>query len=114
MVANLKMSLRLDPEIDDRRVFVRAQDHFRAEARRLDHSLAARRQPRVMLDVRDVSLSGVSALTDQVVQEGERVTIFFPPRRQMPQWSAFGRVVRCEPSALGFRVAVEFDPLPAA
>ena len=28
--------------------------------------------------------------------------------------NAYGRVIRCEPSALGYRLAMEFDPLPAA
>jgi hypothetical protein len=32
----------------------------------------------------------------------------------MRGWDAVGRVLRCDPSGLGYRVAVEFDPLPAA
>ena len=29
-------------------------------------------------------------------------------------WDAYGRIVRCDPSTFGYRVAVEFDALPAA
>jgi hypothetical protein len=32
----------------------------------------------------------------------------------MGGWHAAGRVIRCMPSALGYRVAVEFDPIPMA
>jgi len=84
------------------------------EARRLDHSLSARRQPRLTLDVRDLSVGGMSALSDQPVVQGEHVRVSFPASNGSPWWDAFGRVVRCEPSALGYRLAVEFDPLPAA
>jgi hypothetical protein len=51
---------------------------------------------------------------DQPLQKGERLSVFFPPQGVNRGWDAYGRVVRCEPSALGYRVAVEFDPLPAA
>jgi hypothetical protein len=32
----------------------------------------------------------------------------------MRGWDAYGRVVRCDASTFGYRVAVEFDTLPAA
>ena len=38
----------------------------------------------------------------------------FPPKEQTNGWDAFGRVIRCEPTSLGYRVAVEFDRMPAA
>ena len=38
---------------------------------------------------------------------GERVTIFFTPQGPMRGWDAYGRVVRCEASTFGYRVAVD-------
>jgi hypothetical protein len=84
------------------------------EARRLDHSLAAYRQPRLRLEVNDVSLGGMSALSDQPVGFGEHVRISFPSKGNLPWWEAFGRVTRCEFGPVGYRLGVEFDPLPAA
>ena len=45
---------------------------------------------------------------------GERVAIFFPAQGTKRGWDAFGRVIRCDPGNFGYRVAVEFDPLPMA
>jgi hypothetical protein len=42
------------------------------------------------------------------------VSVFFPPQGASRGWDAYGRVIRCEPSGMGYRIAVEFDPLPAA
>lgn len=87
---------------------------YHVEARRLDHSLAAHRQPRMSLSVRDISMDGLSAITDQPVVRGEHVGISFPADDGRRSWGAVGRVVRCEPEDEGYRIAVEFDPLPAA
>ena len=64
--------------------------------------------------VNNLSLGGLSAITQSPVGTGERVSVFFPPQGAQRGWDAYGRVLRCEPSGLGYRVAVEFDPLPAA
>lgn len=102
-------------EANDRRIFSRRKIRASAECRRLDHSLPALRQPRLTLDVRDVSLNGVSALCDVPLMRGEHLGIRFSPETGLPGWGTVGRVVRCEPSGLGgYRVALEFDPLPAA
>ncbi len=101
-------------DADERRIFGRVDTHFQVEARRLDHSLAALRQNRLALNVRDLSLSGMSGLSNQPLEEGERLAVRFPPRNHMPAWIGFGRVVRCEPSSMGYHLAVEFDTLPAA
>ncbi|HEX2972107.1 MAG TPA: PilZ domain-containing protein [Tepidisphaeraceae bacterium] len=98
----------------ERRLFPRREVNLSAQARRLDHSLAAHRQPQVSLAVRDLSLSGLSALVEVPLNYGERVGVSFAARDNQRPWDAFGRVVRCEESALGYRVAVEFDLLPAA
>lgn len=98
----------------ERRVFERKDVRYRVEGRRVDHSLMARRQPHLSLALRDLSVGGLSAVTDVPLEEGERLAVFFPPQGFRSGWDAYGRVVRCEPSALGYRVAVEFDSLPAA
>jgi hypothetical protein len=99
----------------ERRLFMRlAQTEVVAEAKRLDHNLSALRQPRLSLAVRDMSVNGMSALSEQPVARGEHVGVRITNSDGRPGWGAYGRVVRCEPTAMGYRVAVEFDPLPAA
>ena len=98
----------------DLRMFARAEQKIVAEAHRLDHSLFAHRQPRLRLAVRDLSVNGMSAISEQPVEKGEHVGVSFPAEGGRRAWGAYGRVVRCEPSATGYRLAVEFDPLPAA
>ena len=46
--------------------------------------------------------------------KGEKLVVFFPQQGEMGGWDAMGRVVRCDQSTLGYRVALEFDPLLAA
>lgn len=115
MVALLKIP-RCQPQADpsERRLFPRRQTHISVIGRRLDHTLSAHRFPHVSLAMRDVSLGGLSAITHTPLDRGERLAVFFPPEEGRDGWDAQGRVLRCEPSALGYRVAVEFDPLPAA
>ncbi len=98
----------------DRRMFPRKEIHARVQGKRTDHTLDALRQPTVSFALRDLSLGGLSALTDMPLNRGERVTVFFPPQGVSRGWDAYGKVLRCEPSATGFRLAMEFDPLPAA
>jgi hypothetical protein len=122
MVAQLEMPSRaggqkfrtIDPIGYERRIFERKDVQMRVEARRLDHSLQALRRQQVSFSLRDLSLGGCSATTDIPMEYGEKVTLFFPPTGPNRGWDAYGRVVRCDPSSLGYRVAVEFDPLPAA
>ena len=98
----------------DRRMFPRKEIHAHIQGKRTDHSIDALRQPVVSLALRDLSLGGLSALTDMPLNRGERVTVFFPPQGVSRGWDAYGKVIRCEPSAMGYRLAMEFDPLPAA
>jgi hypothetical protein len=125
MVALLKMPTRLAPaargDADahtpirlERRVFPRKEIHARVEGRRLDHALCVYKRPTVSLAIRDLSAGGLSAISDTPLLPGERVTVFFPPQGIKRGWDAYGRIIRCEPSALGYRVAIEFDVLPAA
>ena len=115
MVALLKMPRRLVPGNNaERRMFPRKEVEAQVQANRVDHTIPAHRQPKVMLALRDLSLGGLSALSPMPLQQGERVAVHFPQMGAMGGWNAIGRVLRCVPSALGYRVAVEFDPLPAA
>jgi c-di-GMP-binding flagellar brake protein YcgR len=98
----------------ERRVFPRKEVRTRVQGMRLDHSINARQQPHISLTLRDLSLGGCSALSEQPLQNGERVSLFFPAQGIQRGWDAYGRVLRCSPSTFGYRVAVEFDPLPAA
>lgn len=118
MVALLKSPLRIGPDLgqegQERRMFPRKEIHARVEGRRVDHTIEARRDPQLTLALRDLSFGGLSAISPTPLNKGERLTVFFPPHGALRGWDAFGRVLRCEPSSFGYRVAVEFDPLPAA
>jgi hypothetical protein len=115
MVALLQMPYQIRRQREaERRIFPRKEVHTRVEGLRLDHSLSARRQPQLSLALRDLSVGGLSALSQTALDHGERVTVFFPPQGASRGWDAYGRVIRCEPSGMGYRVALEFDPLPAA
>jgi len=99
----------------ERRLRGRGPDTSCAEALRLDHTLAAYRNPRISLSVCDLSDDGMLALSDVSLICGEHLGVSFPSQPQSCGWDRFGRVVRCEPGPLGrYDVAVEFDCLPAA
>jgi hypothetical protein len=98
----------------ERRMFPRREFHATVQGNRVDHTLEARQTPRLNLTLRDLSLGGLSAISDHPVSKGEHLAVFFPKHGMMRGWDAVGRVLRCDPSGLGYRVAVEFDPLPAA
>ena len=98
----------------ERRIFGRRRVNVHADARRFDHTVAARRDPRVRLQILDVSIGGLSAVTLTPLEAGEHVGVSFPPDLGQRGWNAFGRVIRCEPAADGYQVAVAFDSLPAA
>ncbi len=116
MVALMKMPTYLSEDASwaERRMFPRREIQAQVQGRRTDHSLQARQEPRISLVLRDLSLGGLSAISDHPVSAGEHLTVIFPPLGAQRGWDAFGRVLRCDPSGLGYRVAVEFDPLPAA
>jgi hypothetical protein len=98
----------------ERRVFPRKEIQARIQGKRLDHTIPARREPHLNLSLRDVSAGGLSAISQTPVQSGERVSVFFPPQGIQRGWDAYGRVIRCQPSTFGYRIAVEFEPLPLA
>ena len=98
----------------ERRIFPRKEIKAVVEGTRCDHAIPALQQPHLTLTVRDLSLGGLSAISDTPVRPGERLAVFFPPQGTRGGWDASGRVVRCAPSGMGYRVAMEFDALPAA
>jgi hypothetical protein len=115
MVALMKMPAEM-PTINwaDRRMFPRKEIQATVQGNRHDNTIDARQLPRLNLMLRDLSLGGLSAISDHPLSAGEHLTVFFPKAGLMRGWDAFGRVLRCDPSGMGYRVAVEFDPLPAA
>jgi PilZ domain-containing protein len=115
MVALLKMPNRItSSDGAERRNFPRKESSSAIEGRRVDHSLIARQQPRLALQLRDLSFGGLSAISQTPLMRGERVAVAFPRQGLVGGWDALGRVIRCEPSATGYRIAMEFDMLPAA
>lgn len=125
MRAMLKLATRSQPSIRplaiagaERRMFARKDSSAHVEGQRLDHSLTARQNPQLTLSLRDISLGGLSAITELPLGKGERLAITFPPHAFNGGWARRGRVIRCEPGAVGYRVAVEFeldfDPMPMA
>jgi hypothetical protein len=105
-------SYKIDPS--NRRMFERREIQARVQGTRLDHSIPARQQPHVSLALRDLSIGGLSAISIQPLEAGERVAVFFPPQGINRGWDAYGKIIRCDPSHFGYRVAVEFDPIAKA
>ena len=120
MVALLKMPNRRIAEVEqaaaERRMFPRKQITASVQGRRLDNTISARQFPQLTLTLRDLSLGGLAATSPTPLDRGERLNFFFPEQGPLRGWDAYGRVIRCDPAAtgIGYRVAVEFDPLPAA
>src|SRR5437764_4957864 len=85
MVALLKLPKPLMNDTE-RRMFTRKQIQARVQSKRLDHTLPALRQPQVSLDLRDLSMGGLSALSDTPLERGERVAVFFPPQGALRGW----------------------------
>lgn len=97
----------------ERRRHLRTRVRLLAEARRLDNTLTACRAPRFGLTILDVSDGGISAISRQPVQDGERLVIYMPPESGLPK-RIFGRVVRCDAQRDGWSLAIRFDFVPAA
>ena len=116
MVALLRMPERQTPAqcAAERRLFPRKEFKAMVQGHRMDNTLPARQQPELTLHLRDLSLGGLSAISAVPLAGGERLTVFFPQNGPLRGWDAYGRVIRCDESSMGYRVAVEFDPLPAA
>lgn len=95
-------------------MFPRKDVTLAARTHRVDNTIEARQNPSLTLHLRDLSLGGLSAISPMQLREGERLAVYFPRQGDVGGWDAMGRVLRCDPSMMGYRVAMEFDPLPAA
>jgi hypothetical protein len=98
----------------ERRVSPRRETTVTVMGRRLDHSVPARRQPVLTMNLRDLSAGGLSGITPTPLAAGERIAVSFPQQGMRMGWGACGRVLRCEPAGNGYQVAVEFESLPTA
>lgn len=115
MVALLKMPSRFSIGGGaERRIFPRKESRARVLSRRLDRTIGSRQWPHLSLTLRDVSLGGLSAVSDAPLSAGERLNVTFPPENNRGAWDVPGRVIRCQAVGTEYRVALEFDPLPAA
>src|SRR6185503_9521885 len=94
----------------ERRIFRRREFNAQIAGQRLD----APDPLELTLSVRDLSLGGLCAISDTAISPGERVALSFPARGTRNAWDAKGRVIRCDPSSMGYRLAMEFDPIPIA
>ena len=66
MVALMKMPSRLEADPwAERRMFPRKEFHAEITGHRLDHTVQARQDPRLSLTLRDLSLGGLSAISDR-------------------------------------------------
>lgn len=102
--------IRLADSGPERRMFPRQQAYGHIHGQRLDRNIpAVRRNPHLALNLRDISVGGMSAWTQVELQVGERLLLFFPPEGFHKGFDIRGRVVRCEQSALGFRVGIAFE-----
>lgn len=102
--------IRLADSGPERRLFPRQQAHGHIHGQRLDRSNAAvRRNPHLALALRDLSVGGVSGWSQTELNAGERVLLFFPPEGMNKGFDVRGKVIRCEQSALGFRIAIAFE-----
>jgi len=117
MVALLKNkpSMRSADYWAERRIFERKETSALVRGHRIDHSISARQFPTLQMTLRDLSLGGLSAVADRPVDAGERLAVNIPSSGFGGLgWAAFGTVLRCEETGTGYRLAVEFDSLPAA
>ena len=103
-----------EPKGAERRVFPRKSVEARVQGKRLDHTIDARRMPFLSLNLKDVSVGGLAAISTQPVGAGERVSVFFPPIGTQRGWDACGRVIRCDQGHFGYRIALEFEAIPLA
>ena len=96
----------------ERRNFPRKEIHARLQGQRLNSAKVPQPDTHLSLALRDLSLGGLSAISEFPLPAGQRIAIFFPPQGPNRGWDAYGKILRCDQSSLGYRVAVEFDPFP--
>jgi hypothetical protein len=70
-------ALSIVPAGAERRVFVRKEMEAKVIARRLDHTVSAKQQPRLICTLRDLSQGGLCAFSPRRMEVGERVSFSF-------------------------------------
>ena len=115
MVALLKMPLRQPLAHDDeRRMFPRNDCHRRVQGCRMDHTIAARRQPYLSLAMRDISAGGLCATTHARLELGEEVAVFFPPEGSTAGGTPAATSSAASRRRSGYQIALSFDHTPLA
>lgn len=109
----MPQSFRISDYRPERRRHGRRKVNATAEARRLDNTLAACREPRVRITILDVSEGGIAAMSRSPVVTGERLLVIPPPQARLPL-QVFGVVVRCDARRDGWFLAIRFDSINAA
>ncbi len=107
------LPIRIDDYIEKRR-HTRLRMRLRTEARRMDNTLIAMRNPKLSLTLRDLSEGGLSATSRSPVEVGERLLVTLPPDSPIRARRIYGKVIRCTPSRDGWALAIRFDLCPAA
>jgi len=100
--------------IQDRRIFPRKRVALSLECVTNNGTVDPTSRGRLHLEVQDLSLSGLSALVEQPIVKNSRMAVFFPPQHPCQGALASGKVIRCERTADGYRISIEFDRFPSA
>ena len=66
-----------------------------------------RRNKICWLQVRDISRTGVGAISAEPLVPGAIISIFFPPQQELGGMDLYGRVARCEPTDDGYAIGVK-------
>lgn len=90
---------------DERRLFPRRPAYGSI------HGIVTSDHQPIQLELKDWSVGGVGAYTNRMIHRGASVMLSFPPDGMKRGFNARGRVVRCEPSATGYRIGIQFDRL---
>ena len=94
---------------DDRRLFPR----MHASGIVSGHRFGRKKEGVAALDIdlRDISISGVSGWVDAALDPGDKVHLSFPADGFKRGFNTFGKVIRCDVRATGYQVAIQFDRL---
>ena len=61
------------------------------------------------LDLRNISETGLAALSTEPIDANASIAVFLPPHGPDGGLDLYGRVVRCRPGKHGHEVGIEFD-----
>jgi hypothetical protein len=84
------------------------------EVRRLDNTIEAHRQRRMLVKMQQSTGAGLWAASDRPLAAGELLAVSFSPGFGPGGYDTLARVVRCDRRGPNYRLRVQFDPRPAA